>query len=121
MQQEIARLETRYGTVPPPWVVFPDIHPYSVGWRMGVGEGFLLLWGAWWERQAQSEPDRVAYFRRFPPPPRWLEWMLDALWSLNLGEEDEPDLDPYFAHADALGFGTRDDERDLDDPRWLEG
>jgi hypothetical protein len=32
---EINNLIGKYGTVPPPWVIF-DEHPYSMCWRMGL-------------------------------------------------------------------------------------
>jgi hypothetical protein len=43
VREEVKRLTTRYGTVPPPRVVF-DKHPYSICWRMGSGESHLHLW-----------------------------------------------------------------------------
>jgi ribA/ribD-fused uncharacterized protein len=26
----------------PQWIAFPDIHPFSIGWRMGMGEDYLM-------------------------------------------------------------------------------
>ncbi|WP_148234934.1 hypothetical protein [Deinococcus maricopensis] len=120
MVAEIERLTERYGTVPPPWVVVPDEHPYSAYWRMGGGESLVMVWGAWWDAQGLDEAARVAYFRRFPPQPRWLEWMLEVLWDLPEAEEEAGEVDraPYFRRAEALGFGSQAAyERDLDDPR----
>jgi hypothetical protein len=39
IQERIARLEAKHGTLPPPWVAF-DWHPYSLGWRMGDREDY---------------------------------------------------------------------------------
>lgn len=122
MELEVERLTVTYGTVPPPWTVAPDEHPYSAYWRMGRGESHIMVWGAWWAAQAWDEAARIAYFRQFPPQPRWLDWMLDAVWDLPLsdGEDDEALVDrtPYFARAEALGFGSQQGhEQDLNDPR----
>ncbi|UBV44113.1 hypothetical protein LAJ19_15000 (plasmid) [Deinococcus taeanensis] len=122
MVMEIERLTARFGTVPPPWIVAPDEHPYSAYWRMGGGESHIMVWGAWWDTQALDEAARITYFRQFPPQPRWLDWMVEAIWDLPFpdGEEDDGLLDrtPYFAQAEALGFGSHQDyERDLEDPR----
>ncbi|MFC4424814.1 hypothetical protein [Deinococcus navajonensis] len=122
MVLEIRRLTARYGTVPPPWIIAPDEHPYSAYWRMGGGQSHIMVWGAWWDTQELDEAARITYFRQFPPQPRWLDWMLDAVWDLPLpdGEEDDEMFDrtPYFAQAEALGFGSQQDyERDLEDPR----
>ncbi len=119
---ETQRLTARYGTVPPPWTVAPEEHPYSAYWRMGGGESHIMVWGAWWASQDWDEAARITYFRQFPPQPRWLDWMLEAIWDLPLPDDDEDearlDRTPYFARAEALGFGSQQAyERDLEDPR----
>lgn len=118
---EIERLTASHGTVPPPWIVAPDEHPYSAYWRMGSGESHIMVWGAWWATQGMDAAARISYFRQFPPQPRWLEWMVDAIWDVPYSEDDDGetfDRAPFFAEAEALGFGSRQDyERDLDDPR----
>ncbi|WP_249384124.1 hypothetical protein [Chitinivorax sp. B] len=79
-----------------------------------------MAWSAWWDAGALSEAARIAYFKQWPPPPCWLVWMIEAIWDLQPWEsEDEFDYSPYFAQAEALGFGTQADYKaDLDDPRW---
>jgi hypothetical protein len=125
LDARIAELLAEHGAVPPPWILFPDTHPYDICWRMGAGESHVMVFGAWWEREMAplAEPERIAYFRRWPPPPRWLTWMMDALWRLACEDIDDPHssaCDPYFARAEGLGFGTRAAFlRDLDDPQWL--
>ena len=119
MPAEIDRLTAAYGTVPPPWVVFPE-HPYSICWRMGGGESHLMVWWAWWPLQGFDEAQKVTYFRRWPPPPCWLPFLIEAVWGIEAAE-DADDLGPYFERTRALGFGGREDyERDLDDPKWLD-
>ncbi|WP_370678773.1 hypothetical protein [Comamonas sp. GB3 AK4-5] len=51
MHEHIEQLTATHGSVPPPWAVF-NVHPYSIGWRMGAGESHLMLWSAWWPQQA---------------------------------------------------------------------
>lgn len=85
--------------MPPPWVVH-DLHPYDGFWRQGGGESLKQLWWGWWERQGFGEHRRVAYFRRWPVPARWL---------------------PFLIETAALGFGGwAEFDRDWSDPRWLE-
>jgi hypothetical protein len=69
MKEKIGSLVAEYGTVPPPWVVY-DAHPYSICWRMDGGESHRRLWWEWWPRQGFTEDQKIAYFRRWPPPPR---------------------------------------------------
>ena len=122
MTAEIDRLIREYGAVPPPWVAFPDTHPYSICWRMGAGEGHIMVFGHWWQNQNVSEDERIAYFRKWPPPPRWLAWMTNAVWDVESDDEDEETyLAPYFEQVERLGFGTKAEyEEDLDDPQWLD-
>ncbi len=122
MEPEIARLTAKHGAVPPPWVPFPDTHPYDICWRMGAGESHVMLWAKWWDDQRFDEASRIEYFRRWPPPPRWLGWMIDAIWDIEPSDDDgEAARSPYYARVEALGFGSRFDyEKDLDDPKWLE-
>lgn len=125
IEEEIAKFITEYGAVPPPWFIFPETHPYDLIWRMGAGESHLMVFGVWWEKQKENldETQRISYFRAWPPPPRWLTWMLDVIWDLNPLEMEDPesfDYSPYFSRIEGLGFGTQEDyERDLNDPKWI--
>lgn len=120
----LAALRTDYGEVPPPWIVFPGEHPYSICWRMGGGESHLLLWQHWWESQSWLVAQRLAYFRQWPPPPRWLVWVATAVWDLDLEvdeDEEQTAYAPYFTELERQGLGTWVDyEQDIDDPKWLE-
>jgi hypothetical protein len=121
IEDEIQRLVKEYGAIPPPWFMFPDQHPLSIGWRMGAGEGHIMVFSQWWKEQDFDEAQRIEYFRRWPPPPRWLEWMIDAIWDIGTWEDGiEIDYDPYFKRTEQLGFGTKAEfERDFNDPKWL--
>ncbi len=126
IKKRIIELVDEYGSVPPPWFMFPDTHPYDIGWRMGAGESHVMVFNKWWEEEKRNwdEKQRIKYFRRWPPPPRWLTWMIDIIWDLEPLETEDPDAfdySPYFARTEALGFGTQAEyEKDLDDPKWLE-
>jgi hypothetical protein len=117
MQEEIDQLVAEYGTVPPPWVVHNE-HPASIYWRMGEGEGQIEVWWAWWPRQNYTEEQKIAYFRRWPPPHCWLAFLIEQVWSIDPYCERK-NLGPYFERTAALGFGSQlDYERDLKDPKW---
>lgn len=120
IQSEINKLQNKYGDIPPPWGIFPEEHPYSICWRMGIGESHIMVWSAWWDEQNYNESERIAYFQKWKPSPCWLDWMIEAIWDINTFE-DNLNLMPYFSRLEALGFGSKEDfERDLDDPKWLE-
>lgn len=83
--ERIARELRERGTLLPPWSRFPELPRYSVGWRMGSGEDYLILHGRWtanWTSDAW-----VAYLRRHAPiPVEWYDW---ACWQLGLEGEGE--------------------------------
>ena len=117
VQEEIDRLVSESGTVPPPWFVFNE-HPYSICWRMGGGESHRIVWWQWWLQQAFTEEQKIEYFRRWPPPYCWLAFLIEAVWGVDT-YENRDNLASYFQRTEALGFGSqRDYERDLDDPKW---
>lgn len=117
----VASMVESHGDMPPPWIYLEDSHPYSMAWRMGSGETHVMAFGEWWEQQDKTVDERVQYFRKWPPPPRWLAWMVDAVWDLEPWEsEDEFDYTPYLEKLKNLGFeGTDDYESDLDNEEYL--
>ncbi|WP_379138316.1 NADAR family protein [Paenibacillus sp. sgz500958] len=53
----------------PQWIAYPDIHPYDIFWRMGMGEGYVMEYGQWFyglSKEAQEE-----YNHYFVPPREW--------------------------------------------------
>lgn len=120
--KEIERLVGQYGQVPPPWVVLHDTHPYDIGWRMGSGEFHTQVFDFWWKNLNFDESQRIEYFRNWPPPPRWLAWMIDVIWDLCPDEcPEELEYSAYFERIEYLGFGTQSQyQADLEDPRWFE-
>lgn len=86
---------------------------------MGPGENHMMLWYSWWEQQALAEGERIEYFRSWSPPPRWLEWVISAIWDID--DPEEIDSGDYFDQLEALGLGSQNDfEQDFDDPKWLQ-
>ena len=118
----LKKFKEEYGNVPPPWVYSKDSHPYSIQWRMGAGETLMMVFYEWWESENMSLEDRVKYFKKWPPPPRWLAWIVEAIWSVELwGSDEEFDYDPFFKKLKKYGFeGTEDYLTDLEDKKWLE-
>lgn len=86
------------GEVAPPWAVLPTEERYSIGWRMGHGEGvmhdffrFAGSKGDW------DEAAWLGYLRRHPVAPyTWADWI------------------------DAVIFGNEREEWDLGEPEVLE-
>lgn len=35
--------------MPPPWLAHREIERYSIGWRMGYGEDYIVRFGDWLE------------------------------------------------------------------------
>jgi hypothetical protein len=117
---EITKTLSKYGDVPPLWIIFPDEHPYSMCWRMGYGEAYVEIWWQWWQDRQLSEAQKIAYFQQWTPPAVWLEWTIEAIWNSRAWEDDDFDYNPYFDRLAALGFGSQEDyERALDDPKWF--
>lgn len=121
-KEATARYIHLHGDVPPPWVYDTQSHPYDLQWRMGAGETFIMvLWG-WIEDHIKSEEERIAYIKKYPPPPRWLGWAADFIWDLdsNVTMEEGFDYSPYFEKLKLMGLdGTADYYTDLEDEKWL--
>ena len=61
--------------MPPPWLAFPDIERYSIGWRMGYGEDYIYRFGDWLDTLSPEE--RKEYRSLFPDPITWKGWWDD--------------------------------------------
>ncbi|TKD12401.1 hypothetical protein [Polyangium fumosum] len=58
----------------PPWLRYPAIPRYSIHWRMGNGESYLMAWWQW--AKGRSAEEKTAYFRQFAPTPvEWVDWV----------------------------------------------
>ena len=58
--------------MPPPWLAFPEIERYSIGWRMGYGEDYIDRFGHWLDTLSPEE--RTEYRSLFPEPVTWKGW-----------------------------------------------
>lgn len=58
----------------PPWLKYPDIPNFSIGWRMGGGESYIMMWQSWAKKLDQNQ--LLAYFAQYQPiPVDWLTWV----------------------------------------------
>jgi len=55
--------------MPPIWMMYPHITPYSIGWRMGYGEGYRFALYDWID--TLKEDEQKQYERMFPRPIFW--------------------------------------------------
>lgn len=116
-----AKLVERYGEIPPPWIYMPGGHPYSIRWRQGSGETFIMVFFEWFNSTFATEEERVQYFLQNPPPPRWLSWLVDVLWDGETMMDPDYDYTSEFKRLEALGFNnTADYLSDIDDEKWLQ-
>jgi len=66
----------------------------SIGWRMGSGESWLMMWWAWLEQQPEDRSFRLAYLKRHPPAPRtWLRAALNVVDPARAADDDDDDDD----------------------------
>lgn len=61
--------------MPPLWLAHPEIERYSIGWRMGYGEGYKDRFCDWLDSLPQEEQEE--YQALFPEPVTWKGWWED--------------------------------------------
>ena len=113
----------------PFWVQFPDLHPFSIGWRMGPAESARYAFWDWWTAsdEARTEESRIEFVRSWPMRPCWSHVAIEMIWP----DEVDPELMVFFeddhveqrrrlfAKAKAIGLSGEDEWlRDLDDAAW---
>lgn len=121
----LADVKQEFGSIPPQWVVFPEYHPVSMGWRMGGGESYAVAWRHWFKEQNFTFDEKVAYFKQYKTPDAWLMALVEILYEDDLKKEfgdtfiyyqDEEKVRPYFERLQALGFGGYDEwKKDYED------
>ncbi len=115
---ELNKYLKTYGEVPPPWIVEPHIHPYSIGWRMAGGETFMMVFGEWFSKTYKTEQEKMNYFKKHTPPSRWMAWVARAIWDIQNSTESHFSYDPYFQKLIDAGFqGVDDYQKDLDEDK----
>jgi hypothetical protein len=89
-----------HGDIAPPWAKFPGYERHTIGWRMGIGEGWLCFLSEFLERMGNHPGVREAYLRRHPPAPHtwadYVRWVLD--------ESDDDDRTDPLADLEARGL-----------------
>lgn len=58
--------------MPPPWLAYPDIERFSIGWRMGFGEDYIDRFSIW--LNSLSPEEQAEYRTLFPEPITWRGW-----------------------------------------------
>lgn len=58
--------------MPPPWLAYPEIERYSIGWRMGYGEDYMWHFSDWLD--SLSAEEQKEYQSLFPEPVTWKGW-----------------------------------------------
>lgn len=53
----------------PPWLVYPEIEPHSIGWRMGRGEDYYNKFYKWFSSLTPTE--RSAFVAAYPEALGW--------------------------------------------------
>jgi len=118
-KSEVEKYISQYGYVPPQWVVFPNSHPFSMQWRMGSGETFLMVFYTWLDKNYNTIEGKIDFFLKNSPPPRWLQVVADSIWSDEVDFEIPFEESKYYKKLKDLGFkGVDEFSRDLDDPKW---
>jgi len=67
----------------PQWIAFPAYTEFTIGWRMGAGEGYKWEFWNWYE--TLSPEQQREYQTLFPYP---------CFWHYNKWEENEQDIVP---------------------------
>lgn len=67
--------------LPPPWIKFPSMDPFSIGWRMGAGEDYKFKFNDWLKTLSQDEQRQ--YQQLFIEPATWRGY-----WDERLSDDD---------------------------------
>lgn len=95
----------------PPWAHLPWIPRGSIGWRMGSGESYSMLWSDFAEEKIHTLDAAVAYLRRHPRAPRsWGEWV--ASWLMEFPDDDDDDDGAVSASDDEPAEDDEDEDGD---------
>lgn len=59
----------------PPWIVFPDVDPMDMFWRMGLGEEHIEKLYIYFQYCGDENFNK--YMRHYPEPEDWKGWYDD--------------------------------------------
>lgn len=67
----------------PPWMAYPELDSFSMGWRMGGGEAYLCDWSdcrMGWENwyYGLTDKNKKLYHIKYPIPDDFKHWFEDA-------------------------------------------
>ena len=68
MNKELIKLKGKK-ILPPPWMAYPELGRYDLGWRMGCGESYIDEWGKWY--RSLDELAKKEYQELFSEPITW--------------------------------------------------
>ncbi|KZX17074.1 NADAR family protein [Methanobrevibacter filiformis] len=75
----------------PLWIMYPEIPQFSIGWRMGYGEQYLIDFNNWFKELSKLE--KIEYAKLFPAPKIWINYYN---FNYNNKSHDFEDLDDYW-------------------------
>ncbi len=56
----------------PPWLAYPEIDKYSIGWRMGYGETHIMELSKYLDNLTETE--KKIYQLTYPANGEWKDW-----------------------------------------------
>ena len=121
-QESVEKTTARFGGMPAPWVYLANCDPYSIGWRMGSGEEYMIYFPQWLAEQGWTKRERAQFFLDQDVPPMWLHWV--AITVLDLGDrrrskQHDEVLEELWPQMEELGFtGKEQFATDLLDRKW---
>ena len=75
-------MEPTFELMTPPWIKYPELSEFTIGWRMGAGEDYKSKFWDWYETLTPAQ--QKEYQALFPYP---------CFWHYNRWEEDDQDID----------------------------
>ncbi len=100
--------------MPPVWIMYPNISQYSIGWRMGYGEGYKWDLRDWKESLTKEEKNK--YQEMFPQPVFWRDLYSEEFedddienYSYNLIPFWQKNGRPQYSIDQLIAFGNTKD------------
>ena len=72
---EVGEFKTLKNPILPPWLAYPEIDKYSIGWRMGYGETHIMELSKYLDSLSESE--KKIYELTYPETGEWKGWYND--------------------------------------------